>query len=153
MTPIQLLRKYAFFQAFDTTALAIVSQATDEIVCAPSEVLFECEQPADVLYLLIDGALELWIVATGRNGNRRYLPAGEVRQGDVAGVSALVPPYVYTATGQITKPSRLIKIDAPTLRDLAEHDPRLDSALMHIVAEATMRRLHDARTQLVLNRK
>jgi len=153
MTSIELLQKYPFFQVFDRTALSIVAQATTELNCAPSEILFECDQPADSLYLLLGGAIELWIVATGRNGHRRFLPAGEIRNGEVAGVSALVPPYAYTATGQVTKPSRLIKIDALTLRELSEIDPRLDSALMHIVAEATMRRLNDARAQLLLTRK
>lgn len=153
MTSVELLRQYPFFHAFDEAALPMVALATVEIQCAPGEVLFECDRPAQALYLLMSGALELWIDATDRNGYRRFVPVGEIRKGEVAGISALVPPYAYTATGQVTAASTLLKIDAQALRDLAESDARLDSALMHIVAQATMRRVHDARTQLLSVRK
>ncbi len=149
------LRRYPPLKVFDDAALAIVAQATEELTCAPGEVLFETDQPANGLYFLMSGVLELWIVSSDRNGNgfRNFYPAGEIRSGEFAGISALVPPYVYTATGQITKPSSVLNINALTLRELAAGDPRLDSALMHIVAEATMRRLHDARVQLLTARK
>lgn len=153
MSSIELLQQFPFFKVFDQNALPIVARTTEEVSCAPSEVLFECDQPAQSLYLLVSGALELCIVANDRNGYRRFLPAGDIRKGELAGISAFVPPFVYSATGQVTKPSSLLRIDAQTLRDLAGSDPRLDSALMHIVAEATMRRLHDTRDQLLAARK
>lgn len=150
-----LLRGYPFFGAFDDDGLATVALATEVIECLPGEVLFESDQPAWALYVLIAGALELWIVAAERQGTgvRSLYPAGEISTGEVAGISALVPPHVYTATGQITRPSRLLQINAQALRDLSAVAPRLDAALMHVVAQATMNRLQKARAQLLATRK
>ncbi len=148
------LSRNVIFRTFGESMLKTVARATVEVSCASGEILFECNQPAQAFYLLLSGTLELWLVTTDRNGNgtAHFSPSGEVRAGEVAGISALIPPYIYTATGQATKPSNLLKIDAHVLRSLAAEDPRFDSALMHIVAEATMARLTDARTQLLAYR-
>lgn len=155
MISTDLLQRYPLFRSLDEAVLPAVSMATEEITCAQSDVLFETNQPADALYLLLNGALELWIVSTDRNGNgnRHFYPSGEVRPGELAGISALVQPYLYTATAQITRPSTLLRINARVLRDLSANDPRVDSALMHLVAQATMQRLRDARAQILALRK
>ncbi len=154
MVSPELLRRYPFFSVFDDAALNKVAMATEEVKCASGDVLFEADQPATYLYLLLEGTLELSIVAADRHGQgiRKLFHAGEIDAGEVAGVSALVAPCLYTATGEITAPSRLLRIDAQTLRELCATDPRLDAALMHAVAQATMRRLHDTRVQLLAAR-
>ncbi len=154
MVSPELLRRYPFFSVFDDAALSAVAMATDEMRRAPGDVLFEADMPALYLYLLLEGTLELAIVAADRHGQgmRKLFNAGEVDPGEVAGISALVAPCLYTATGQITAPSRLLRIEAQVLRELSAADPRLDSALMHAVAQTTMRRLHDTRVQLLAAR-
>lgn len=150
MISTDILYRFPPFKAISEDALRAVARAAETVTNAPGDVLFECNHPANAFFLLMGGTLELWIVSVDRNGNAysNFYPAGEVRAGEVAGISALIPPFVYTATGQATKPSTLLRFDARALRRLAEDDPRLDSALMHMVAQATMSRLHDARTQL-----
>ncbi len=150
MISTDILCRFPLFKAISEDVLRAVALAAETVTSAPGDILFECNHPASAFFLLMGGTLELWIVSVDRNGNAysNFYPAGEVRAGEVAGISALIPPYVYTATGQATKPSTLLKFDARALRLLAEDDPRLDSALMHMVAQATMSRLHDARSQL-----
>ncbi len=150
MISTDILNRFPPFKAISQDALRAVALAAETVVSAPGDVIFECHQPANAFFLLMGGTLELWIVSVDRNGNAysNFYPAGEVRAGEVAGISALIQPYVYTATAQATKTSTLLRFDAQALRQLAEDDARLDSALMHMVAQATMSRLHDARSQL-----
>ena len=150
MIATDILNRFPPFKAIGADALQAVALAAETVTSGPGDVLFECHQPANAFYLLMGGTLELWIVSVDRNGNAysNFYPAGEVRAGEVVGISALISPYVYTATAQATKASTLLRFDAQALRQLAEDDARLDSALMHMVAQATMSRLHDARSQL-----
>lgn len=152
MISTDILNRFPPFKAISEEALRAVALAAETVTSAPGDVLFECNQPASAFYLLMGGTLELWIVSVDRNGNAysNFYPAGEVRAGEVVGISALISPYVYTATAQATKASTLLRFDARALRQLAEEDARLDSALMHMVAQATMSRLHDARSQLAV---
>ncbi len=154
MVSPELLRRYPFFGVFGETALHEVAMATREIDCAAGQVIFEADRPATALYLLVAGSLELAIVAADRHGQgvRQLHHAGEINIGEVAGISALVAPCVYTATARTTEPSRLLQIESATLRTLCAQDVRLDAALMHAVAQEAMRRLHDTRVQLLAAR-
>ena len=151
MVSPELLRRYPFFSIFDERELAQIAMATEEIACAAGEVIFEADAPATMLYVLIRGGLELSIVAADRHGQglRQPFSAGEVNIGEVVGISAMIAPHVYTTRGQITEPSRVLKIDAAALRSLCAQNARLDAAVMHAVAQISMRRLHDVRVQLL----
>jgi CRP-like cAMP-binding protein len=73
---------------------------------------------------------------------------GHVRQEEIVGISALVEPYHLTATARVAEASRLIKIDAPTLRQLCRDDPHLGYRLMSAMAKTALERLHSTRQQL-----
>jgi CRP-like cAMP-binding protein len=154
MVSPELLRRYPFFSVFNDAALNTVAMATEEVRCVPGDVLFEADLPATHLYLVLEGTLELSIVAADRHGQgmHKLFHAGEIDPGEIAGISALIAPCLYTATGHVTAPSRLLRIDAQALRELCGSDPRLDAALIHAVAQTTMRRLHDTRVQLLAAR-
>jgi len=154
MVSPELLRRYPFFSVFDDRELNEVAMAARELNVDAGTIIFDADQPATELFLLLEGGIELAIVAADRHGQgvRQLHPAGDVNIGDIAGISALIAPCIYTASGRATEPSRLIAIDAALLRGLCADDVRLDAALMHAVSQEAMRRLHDARVQLMAAR-
>ena len=64
------------------------------------------------------------------------------------GISALIVPWRYTTSARVTRPSRLIRLDAAKLWDLCANDTELALGLMTEVAQAAMARLHATRVQL-----
>ena len=56
----------------------------------------------------------------------------------------------YTTTTRVTRPSRVIKIDAAAVRQACEDDPHLAVGLMTEVARAAMERLGATRVQLAV---
>jgi CRP-like cAMP-binding protein len=154
MVSPELCRRYAFFRDLSDEELRNVAMVSDEITAVASDVLFETEQPATALYLLVSGDVELWFVAVDRHEQdlRKEFYLSDVNPGEILGISALVEPYLYTSSARVTGASRLIKINAPELRHLCRGDCRLDAAVMHQVARAAMERLNDTRVQLLAAR-
>lgn len=154
MVSPELLRRYVFFADLDDGHLKAVAMLTDEAYYGQDEVVFEEGQPADALYLLIEGCVDLHYVVTDEINTQlsKDFFISEINPGEVFGISALLEPYVYTGTVRSTCPGHVLKIEAAGLRALCEMDTKLCATLIRHIAKATMSRLHDTRVQLAAAR-
>jgi CRP-like cAMP-binding protein len=95
------------------------------------------------------------IVGSGRVALRLLVPERgavtilTVEPGDVVGWSALVPPYRSTSTAVAVEPTRVLTIEAATLRRALREDPALAATVYPRVLEAMARRLGATRHQLL----
>ncbi|HEY4691449.1 MAG TPA: cyclic nucleotide-binding domain-containing protein [Anaerolineae bacterium] len=154
MVSPELLRRYPFFGQLANDSLNAVAMLAEEITFKDGETIFETGGPADALYFLIEGCVDLhYIVADEINPElRKDFFISEINPGEPFGISALIEPYRYTGTVRATCPSRVFKFDAAGLRALCTVDPKIDAALMRQIAAAAMSRLSDTRVQLVAAR-
>jgi CRP-like cAMP-binding protein len=139
----ETLRFYPFFGGLtDTQLQAIAIIATQETFPAET-TLFEMGLPADKLYFLEDGSIDLYYT-TGENTLPAFpygIPVGEVNPGEAFSISALIEPYVLSSTARVAKPSRVIHIDAKALRKLFKSDKRMAYLLTKQAAQAVRTRL------------
>lgn len=154
MISSELLRRYPFFGFLDNSELTAAAMIAEELVLEGGETLFEIKQPAGALYLLMEGAIELYYIIIDD-----YDPAlhkefyiSDINPGEICGISALIEPYRYTSTARAARLSRLIKLESAGLRAMCEVDSRLAYGLMRQVAKASLERLHATRVQLVAAR-
>jgi CRP-like cAMP-binding protein len=102
-----------------------------------------------------DVAPPFGIVSEGRVALRLLVPERgavtilTVEPGDIVGWSAVVPPYRSTSTAIAVEPTRIVQIDAASLRALLRHDPDLAATVYPRVLEALARRLGATRHQLL----
>jgi CRP-like cAMP-binding protein len=150
----ELLRRYPFFGAFDEAEIGDIAMIAEEVFYQAGDPVFEVDQPAAALYVLVEGSVELWYVAADKlePDLRKEFYISEFNPGDVFGISALIEPYVFTMTALVTGATRLIKIDGVELRRLCQLDPKMEAAVMHRLAKVAMDRLHDTRVQLLAAR-
>ena len=146
----ELLRRYPFFGPLSATQLKSIAMIADEDTIEQGQVLFEECQPADALYLLIDGSIDL-----SYKSEEEYHPkktkvfsVGEINPEEVFGISALIEPYEYNATANASQDSRVVKIDGGQLRELIRNDNQLGYMMMHQIAKTAMERLAYTRVQL-----
>ena len=144
------LRRYRFFGFLNHTQLRAIAQITTELHVKKGETLFKMNRPAEALYFLMEGEIELHylVVDRGEPGRRKDYLVGIINPGEIAGISALIEPYKLTANGFISKDSHLLKIEARPLRNLYHTDPELMLGFIRALLSATMERLHSARIQL-----
>jgi CRP-like cAMP-binding protein len=147
----ELLRRSPFFGFLDDNQLRALAMIAEEREYTKDEVLVESGAPANELFLLLDGAVSYYYVVTTEHDPyyKQEYYISDINPGEIFGISALIDPYLYTATLRTEKPCRTIRIDAPSLRALCEVDPKLSCGMQRAVAKAAMERLQHTRVQLV----
>lgn len=146
----ELLRRYPFFGPFNDEQLREIAMLADETSAAEGAELFEECGPANALYLLLEGGIELYYKSEEEYHPKdsKEFAVGEINPGEVFAISALINPYVLNATARCSRPCKLVKIDGVALREKFEQDPRLGYIAMHQVTKAIMERLAYTRVQL-----
>ena len=146
----ETLKRYPFFAFMTADQLRDVAMITDEVEFKKGDILFNNDEPADACYLLMDGSIDLHYVVVDEYDPklRKEFVVGNINPGEVLGISAIIDPYIYTATAVASNDSRLIKTSAVDIRKLCKQDAKLNMGLQTMVAKATMERLHATRVQL-----
>jgi len=146
----EVLRRYPFFSFMNHEQLREVAMITDEVTVNKGDILFNIDEEADACFMLQDGAIDLHYIVVDEHEPdlRKEFVVGTINPGEVLGISAVIEPYVYSATAIAVNDSRLLKIDAVALKELCAEDADLDYGLQRMVAKSTMERLHATRVQL-----
>jgi CRP-like cAMP-binding protein len=150
----ELLRRFPFFGFLDEAQLKAVAMLSEEIEVEDGTLVFDTGKPAEALCLLTEGSLELYYAVVDREDPelRKDFFLSEFSVGDIFGISALIEPYVYTASVRTSAQSRVVKMDGVGLRALCEVDLKLAVGLMKATAKTAMERLSDTRVQLAAAR-
>jgi CRP-like cAMP-binding protein len=146
----ELLRRYPFFGTLNDTELKEIAMITDEAEFKHGTTLFNEGQPAEMLYFLLDGSIDLFYIAEEQYHpeTRKEFNVGEINPGEVFAISSVIEPYVYTSTARVDKDCRVLKIRSEALRGLLGKDCPLGYKLMRQIAHAAIQRLGAARVLL-----
>jgi len=150
MVSPELLRRYPVFSQLNEDHLISIAMITEEINVPAGDILFEEGQPADYLYLLETGSVDLTFKSEEkfRPETKKVFPVGEINPGELFGISAVLEPYIYTASEHTSQESKALKIDATGVRAMMKDDPGAGYIFMSQVAKAIMERLTYTRIQL-----
>ena len=122
----------------------------EEETISSGVALFQKGDPADALYFLQNGRVELYYAALGATSSNveKGILVGEINIGEPFSISALIEPHVLSSTAYIARTSRIIKIDALALRALFEKDRHMAYLLTYQATKAVIERLYATRVQL-----
>ena len=150
MVSTEILKRYPFFSRFTEKQLKAMAEIADEFTTKEGELLFEECQPANSLYLLLEGGVDLSYKSEEEfyPKTRKDFDVGEISPGEVFAFSSLIEPYALNATAHASQDSKFIKVDAIALRKLFDEDPRMGYVAMQQLTKAIMERLADTRVQL-----
>ena len=109
------------------------------------ETLFTEGKHAHNLYFLTEGEVEILNVGTG---NKESIAVSSLPAGELLGWSAVIEPYIYTATARATRPSRVIVFAGAELEKLMSDD-HFSCLLIKKIAQVIGQRLKDTRIQLL----
>ena len=109
------------------------------------QYLFHAEDAADWVYLVRHGRVALEMVTPGRGA----VTFDTISEGDIVGLTWLLPPYRWGYDARATELVRTIALDARCLRDKCEADHDLGYELMKRFAGAMGERLRATRLQVL----
>ncbi|MEW5868015.1 MAG: cyclic nucleotide-binding domain-containing protein [Chloroflexota bacterium] len=146
----ELLRRYPFFGQLNDEQLRNLAMIAEQISLENDAVVLQEGQPAQALYFLLDGCVDLYytVQEAFQQADRKQIPVSQINIGEPFGISALIEPHILTSTARSSGTSRAIRFDAQGLKDLLARDPQLEAVLLRRMAQAAIERLHATRVQL-----
>lgn len=146
----EVLRRNPFFGKLTDNQLSELAMIAEKVEFAAGEVVFNEGDPANALFFLLDGCIDLYFTIAGIKPEalEKGLPVGEINPGEPFGISALIEPYIFTSTACAARSSQAIRFGGMPLRELMKTDRRLAYYLYQSAAKAALERLHATRVQL-----
>jgi CRP-like cAMP-binding protein len=111
----------------------------------PFEVIFHEGNPANTLYLLVKGKVEIETPLLGCEA----VPIQTLGVGEVLGWSWLLPPYQYHYSARAVEPTEAIALDGRALRGRCEEDHDLGYEMMKRFALVIVQRLAATRARFL----
>ncbi len=143
VTP-EFLRPYAHFARLGPESSQKLASIADEQTVAAGQTIFAESDPAEYLYLIVRGEVNL----ACELGNGELRVADTLVAGELAGWAAFVEPYRCRTLATAVKDTQLVRLDAARLRGFCNTDHALGKQLLAQVVQMLSNRLNSARVQL-----
>ena len=152
MVSPELLRRYPFFGGLSDAQLRALSMISEEVAFEKGKTIIEECEPAETLYLLIDGSIDLSYRSADelnlKPGPPKELAAGEVNPGEIFGLCSMIEPFMSNTTAKAAVPSRAIAMNGKALQGLINEDIDLANKLLRQTVRTLMEQLIATRVQL-----
>lgn len=140
MVSTELLRRYSLFAGQNNYMLDEIAMLSSETTKAEGEWLFQENEEASKLYLVLDGAVALTLFVY-LNGEQKHLATSHsLGKNEIVGWSSIVTPHQYKLGAKAVKESRLLEIDALPLRQLLDDNPEYGYLFLRQIAEVVSER-------------
>lgn len=139
----RLLREHRLLDHLSAEEAALLVGCAKNLRFEPGEFLLREGQPADTFYLVRKGRVALEIAVPGKSP----VQMESLSEGDMIGLSWLVPPYRAELDARAVEPVVALAFDGKCLRGKFESDHDLGYALLRRVLEETIKRLQRVRMQ------
>lgn len=140
-TDPKYLRDFACFQNLTEDQMAAVARLATAVCYPPHHILFREGEPGERLFFMLKGEVEVLYQIGAADQERVDIVAGE----EIVGCSALIKPYVYTATERSLTEIEVLEINAGELRQLMEEDYALGYTIQQQALSFLMDRIIDLR--------
>jgi CRP-like cAMP-binding protein len=142
MTDTAFLRQAQIFLQLDDSQLARIIPCCSEQTFQNGEKLFSEREPAQHLWLLKDGAIDLRFELPGHETSQENT-VSTISSTVVFGWSSLVPPQIYTLSAYCTsRTCTAVKIETAELNKLFDEDPRMGYLIKSYLLRVVGSRFH-----------
>jgi CRP/FNR family cyclic AMP-dependent transcriptional regulator len=141
----EIVAEQPFFAELERRFQRLVGGCASNARFRAGEYLFHEGGGADRFYIVRHGRVALEVKAPGKGA----LTLGTLGEGEIVGVSWLVPPYRWSYDARALEEVRAIAMDAACLRGKCEADHDLGYEMMKRFMPILIQRLQSARLQML----
>lgn len=140
----EIMQEADLFDGVSEQIVKEIAEEGEEMGFEEGAVIFEEGDIYRHVYELIEGSVDLIIM------KKEIVHLTVSRAGQIFGWSALVQPYLRTATAKCTAPTRIIRMSRYSIEKVEEKHPREGLAIMKNLTRIMARRLKDAYAYILL---
>ena len=141
----RILGEHRLFAGLGQPFVELAAGCAKNVVFKADEYLFHADDAADWIYLVRHGRAA-WEIATPSRGAVQFETVGE---GEVVGLTWLLPPYRWGYDARASELTRAIALDARCLRDKCEADHDLGYEILKRFLPVLVQRLQATRLQML----
>ena len=145
MVSIRDLKEANLFEGLNTKQLQLFSKYFTEENFKSGEVIFSQGEPAQNLYILLEGEVTLGVKAKGEIDITAY---SVTKKGEAFGLPALIKPYRNSVSATCNKKTRVLCVNGEILRKLMKQNSKVGIEIMEKVAEIYLSRLNSTRAMI-----
>ena len=165
MTEKEFFLGFTIFTSFSADHLDEITQQTDLLEFNPDEVIFSAGEKASRLYGVINGSVELIMVAEDKilktdvrheeyarskiEMLTRDIVVDTVGEKEVFGWSSFTNSATYTSKAVCVEPTRVIAVQANNLKDFLVKNPEIGYPFMQELVEVMSQRLANRTDKLI----
>jgi CRP-like cAMP-binding protein len=131
---IDLLKEARLFKECTNNELKDIADICHKITFRNGEYIFFADTPAEFLYIVQDGAIDLRFLVTHYSASKEITMDRKFR-GEAFGWSALTEPHVYTLSALAANDTELLRINEKDMMGLCKENSHLGYVLMKTIAE------------------
>jgi CRP-like cAMP-binding protein len=141
----RIVKEHPFFAGMQNAFCELVCGCAKNVRFEAGQYLFHEGEPADWFYLLRHGRVAFQVTAPGRGA----VTFQTIAEGEIVGLSWLIPPYRWTYDAKAIEPIRAIALNASCLRQKCEADHDLGYEMMKRFMPVLIQRLQATRLQIL----
>jgi len=145
MDKLEVLRKCELFRELNDEQLSLVEKMCTSEVFEPGAIICKQDRKENKIYVIEEGLVAI-ILEAGPLSQRQVQAASNF---EVVGWSALIEPYISTATAKAMEKTKVLVFDAHELGHLFHTKPDIMYKVGSAVACVVAKRLRYAYTQLL----
>ncbi|MCG6877432.1 MAG: cyclic nucleotide-binding domain-containing protein [Betaproteobacteria bacterium] len=139
------IREHPFFADLEDSFVKLLCGCAKNVRFEAGQYLIREGDPADQFFLLRHGRVALEMTAPGQGA----VAFQTVREGEIVGVSWLIPPYRWAYDARALGLVRAIAMDAACLRQKCEANHDFGYAMMMRFVPVLVQRLHATQLQIL----
>ena len=105
------------FKGVSQRVISEIGKKSDELFFEKDSIIFRVDEDADYIYELAEGTVD---IVVSEKDNMHY---SIMRPNEIFGWSALVEPYVYTATARCITDVKVVRIARDVIEEAVKHHP------------------------------
>lgn len=145
---LDLLKEAKVFRECTTEELKEVADITQSLTLKNGERVFDAKNPAEYLYIVAKGAVELRFTVTHYRAAKE-VTIDRILEKEAFGWSSLREPHPYTLSALAVKDSKLLRLSAKDVKRLCAENHHLGYVLMKNIADIIGERFDLAQKMLI----
>ena len=131
------IKNFKCFRRLSDEQVDAIAEISNSICYPAGYVLFKEGDIGNILYLLIDGEVEVLYEHLETGAHRVDTVSSE----EVVGCAAIVPPYTYKAPEKCLPDVEVLEIKIDELRNLIQKDPQLGLLIQEYIIKTLNERI------------